>query len=82
MVDKYYRATYQKFRAFLLTEYDRVVVMDADGFALKNLDHLFLLKFPGEVKLAAPQQYWAEDFGVRLAWQAGCKGILRRVLQI
>ena len=62
--DLYYRATYQKFHAFLLTDFARVVVMDADGFPLKNLDHLFFVKFPPGVKVAAPQAYWFSNKGV------------------
>ena len=38
--------------------YTRVLVMDADGIPVANLDHLFLLPLPENVHVAAPQGYW------------------------
>ena len=67
--DKYYKSSYQKFFAFSLIEYKRIVYMDADGFTLKNLDHLFFIDFGNDhsgnpVQMAAPQGYYS----------FGCKG--------
>ena len=70
--DGYYQASYQKFYSFLLTEYDRVIMMDADGVPLKNLDHLFHIKFPGNVQIAAPQGYWFKYQGLT-TWSQNCK---------
>ena len=51
----YYRGSLHKFFAFLLHgDFERVVVMDADGVPLSDLDHLFLLPLPENVSLAAP----------------------------
>jgi alpha-N-acetylglucosamine transferase len=36
----------EKLYVFQLTGYDRVIVMDADGFPNNNLDHLFWLTMP------------------------------------
>ena len=44
-------------------DYERLVVMDADGIPMTDLDHLFLLPLPDNVYLAAPQAYWFEDAG-------------------
>ena len=41
LTDGYYRGCFEKFYVFLLTEFDRVMLMDADGFPNSNLDHLF-----------------------------------------
>eukprot|EP00095_Tigriopus_kingsejongensis_P001240 maker-scaffold160_size295910-snap-gene-1.41 protein:Tk01240 transcript:maker-scaffold160_size295910-snap-gene-1.41-mRNA-1 annotation:"hypothetical protein DFA_05069" len=60
----YYRGTYQRFHAFKLVEYDRIVIMDADGFPLKNLDHLFQVILPSNTSLAAPQGYWFNRNGL------------------
>ena len=59
----YYKGSLQKFYSFLLTEYLRVIVLDADGVPLRSLDHLFLLRLPYGVHLAAPQGYWLDDYG-------------------
>ena len=72
--DSYYRATYQKFHSFLLTEYERVVVMDADGFAVRSLDDLFLVRMGEGARLAAPQGYWFKREGVTTGWQKGGLG--------
>ena len=61
----YYQGAYQKFFSFNLTEYERVIITDADGIILKNLDHLFLLDVPKNILLAAPQGYWFETFWTR-----------------
>ena len=37
--------------------------MDSDGLALKSLDHLFTIRMPKGVKIAAPQGYWFENQG-------------------
>ena len=42
----YYRGVLEKLYVFQLTDYDRVIVMDADGFPNNNLDHLFWLTMP------------------------------------
>ena len=58
----YYRGSLHKFFAFLLhDDFDRVVLMDADGIPVSNLDHLFLLPLPKNVSLAAPQAYWLDE---------------------
>jgi alpha-N-acetylglucosamine transferase len=62
--DFYYRGCYEKFYVFLLTEYERVVLLDADGIATNNLDHLFWLKLPENVELASPQGYWFQNSGL------------------
>jgi lipopolysaccharide biosynthesis glycosyltransferase len=43
-------------RLFELTDYDRVVYVDADALPLKSLDSLFTLPF--DEPLAAPRAYW------------------------
>ena len=70
----FFRATYEKFHSFLLTEYTRVIHMDADGFPLKSLDHLFLLRMAEGTRVAAPQGYWFKKQGVGVGWQRGCLG--------
>ena len=69
-----FREVYQKFNVFLLTEYKRVILMDADGFALHNLDHLFTMKLPEGTKLASSQSYWFDHQGVEVGWQDDCLG--------
>ena len=73
----YYRGSLHKFFAFLLHDaFDRVVLMDADGIPVSDLDHLFLLPLPKNVSLAAPQAYWIDDFGSDF-WDGGkCPGRL------
>ena len=62
----------------MLTDYERVVVMDADGIPVTDLDHLFLLPLPNNVYLAAPQAYWFHDAGGniwdRFGWPFVCIG--------
>ena len=55
-------------------EYARVIHMDADGFPLKSLDHLFLLRMAEGTRVAAPQGYWFKKQGVGVGWQRGCLG--------
>ena len=61
--DNYYRGCYEKFYVFLLTEFNRVIFLDADGIATNNLDHLFWLELPEKVELASPQGYWFNHDG-------------------
>ncbi|KAJ3077351.1 hypothetical protein HDU98_000001 [Podochytrium sp. JEL0797] len=53
---EYYRFCLAKIYVFTLTQYDRVVVMDSDGFPLRNLDHLF--DTPMGTPVAGAQMYW------------------------
>ena len=53
-----YKHTYQKFHTFVLKDFHRVTVMDADGFAISELDHLFFLNLTSKIPIAAPQGYW------------------------
>jgi lipopolysaccharide biosynthesis glycosyltransferase len=39
-------------QAFALYNYDRIVILDADGLVLKNLDHLFTLPFDAGRRVA------------------------------
>lgn len=52
----YFKDSLVKLRIFELTEYDRVVYLDADALPLRNLDFLFALPFADSV--AAPSAYW------------------------
>ena len=69
-----FSGNYNKFFSFLLTRYARVIVLDSDGFALSSLDHLFLLKFPPGVRIAAPQAYWLKGEGVTIGTPDDCPG--------
>lgn len=71
----YYRGALEKFNTFLLTNYDRVIVMDSDGLAFHNIDHLFGMSFPDGVHIAAPQGYWFEKQGI-LPAEIECHGNL------
>ena len=73
--NSYYQACYQRFYTFLLTEYDRVISMDADGIAVKSLDHLFHAAFPPGISIAAPQGYWFENQGLTVGNKDSCPGI-------
>ena len=42
--DAMYGGSVGRFNAFKLTEYDRLIMTDADGMPMKNMDHLFQLK--------------------------------------
>jgi alpha-N-acetylglucosamine transferase len=52
----YFKDSLVKLRIFELTEYDRVVYLDADALPLRNLDFLSTLPFNDPV--AAPSAYW------------------------
>lgn len=47
-----------KLEIFSQTQYDRIVYMDADGYPMQNLDHLFSLP---KAELAAPIAWWIQD---------------------
>ena len=55
--DAYYRTVMLKLNVFNLTEYDRVVYVEADGVPLKNLDRLFDIAV-APAGLAAPAMHW------------------------
>ena len=38
--NRYYEQCYVRFEAFRLLNYSRIVILDADGIVLKNMDHL------------------------------------------
>ena len=52
-----------------MTEYQRVIIMDSDGLANHNLDHLFFVPFPQGISMAAPQGYWFNNDGFVLGGQ-------------
>ena len=54
----YFRDCLVKLRIFQLTQYDRLVYLDADTIPLKSLDSLFTLPF--EEPLAAPLTHWLD----------------------
>ena len=56
----YYRDVLVKLRVFEQFDYDRLVFMDADTFALASLDDLFHLRLEGDEKIAAPWNYYDE----------------------
>ena len=58
LTDDYYRGCYQKLNVFRMTEYDRVIVMDSDGMAVSNMDHLFLLKMPAGIQVGLIRCYF------------------------
>lgn len=41
--ENYWKESFTKFHAFNLTNYDRVIFMDADSIILRTMDHLFFL---------------------------------------
>jgi FkbM family methyltransferase len=53
---RHYKDCFVKLRSFQLSDYDRVVYVDADAVPLKSLDDLLALPFDGAV--AAPSAYW------------------------
>ena len=57
--EDWYRDCLTKLRVFQLTEYDRIIYLDADTIPLKPLDELFDL--PDDVTIAAPRAYWLEQ---------------------
>ncbi len=70
-----FAGSYNKFFSFLLTDYTRVVAFDSDGFAFADLDHLFLLRMPPGVRVAAPQAYWLRGDGVVVGDVDNCPSI-------
>jgi len=52
--------SYTKLLAFNLTQFDRVLALDADSVVLQNLDDLFLFQ---KAPLAMPYVYWGEPTG-------------------
>ncbi|TRY74954.1 hypothetical protein TCAL_08660 [Tigriopus californicus] len=71
----YYKATYQKFQAFKLIEYARAIFLDADGIPLKTLDHLFQIRLPSNITIAAPQAYWFKNNGILPGSPQLCPGV-------
>ncbi|KAF6829974.1 alphan-acetylglucosamine transferase [Colletotrichum musicola] len=47
-----------KFHAFALTEYSRVLIFDSDTQVLNNMDHLFLVP---RAPVAVPRAYWLNE---------------------
>lgn len=56
---RYFRDCLVKLRVLQLTEYDRVVYLDADAIPLCHFDSLF--DEPFDEKIAAPRAYWLEQ---------------------
>lgn len=54
--DRAFRDSLTKLRIFELTDYDRIVFVDADAIPLRRLDYLFDIPMAGPV--AAPTAYW------------------------
>jgi alpha-N-acetylglucosamine transferase len=54
----YYRDCLIKLKIFQLTQYDRVIFLDADSIPLKNIDELFTLPFTEDI--AAPQAHFLQ----------------------
>lgn len=71
----YYKATYQKFHAFKLIDYTRVIFLDADGIPLNSMDHLFQIRLPPNITIAAPQAYWFKANGISSGSLQLCPGI-------
>jgi len=59
----YYRDCMAKLYVFNLTQFDRVVFMDADSVVLKPMDAFFAL--PDGADLAAPRAYWLNPGALR-----------------
>ncbi len=57
--NRYYRDCLIKLKALGLTEYERVVFVDADAIPLRGLDFLFSLPF--DEPIAAPSAYWVRQ---------------------
>ena len=47
-----------KLQLFGLTQYKRLIYMDADGLVLRNMDHLFSLP---DAPVAMPRAYWLDQ---------------------
>ncbi|KAI9332079.1 nucleotide-diphospho-sugar transferase [Obelidium mucronatum] len=56
----YYKYCGVKLYVYSLYQYDRVILMDSDGFPLHNLDHLFSLP---STPIAAGRDYWDHTQG-------------------
>lgn len=56
LIHRYYRHCLVKLRIFELTEYERVLYVDADAIPLNSLD--YLLSQPITAPVAAPRAYW------------------------
>jgi alpha-N-acetylglucosamine transferase len=52
-VQSYYADTWTKLQVFGLTDFERVVMLDADMLVRRNLDELMTLKLPGNDWIAA-----------------------------
>lgn len=57
--DEWYRHCLTKLRIFQLTQYKRVIYMDADALPLRSLDELFDLS--DDYGVAAPRAYWLDQ---------------------
>ncbi len=55
----YFKDCLVKLRIFQLTQYERIIYLDADAIPLKNIDHLFSLPF--SEMIAAPRAYWLQQ---------------------
>ncbi|KAL7747589.1 hypothetical protein RI367_007030 [Sorochytrium milnesiophthora] len=53
-----YRDVLVKLRVWQMTDYTRVIFLDADMLVLRSLDHLFKLR---QVELALPRAYWFDN---------------------
>ena len=78
----YYKKCLQKFRAMLLFEYQRVIIMDSDGIANHNLDPLFHIPFPQGIKIAAPQGWWFENQGYDIGHNGQQIAIITSILLV
>lgn len=52
-----YSQSYVRFEAFRLTQYERIIILDADGLIVRNLDHLFTMPLDGH-KIGASLAYY------------------------
>lgn len=60
----YYKYSFQKFQAFKMTQYDRIIWLDADSLIMRPIDHLFDLP---AVSVAAPVANWENEMCVTSA---------------
>lgn len=60
----YYKYSFQKFQAFKLTKYVRIIWLDADSLIVNSIDHLFDLP---HVSVAAPVANWENEMCVTSA---------------
>jgi hypothetical protein len=82
LIEDGYRGCLEKLYVFLLTDYDRIILMDTDGFPNNNLDHLFFLPIPQGIQLAAPQGYWFSNEGVQNDFCTGVGKIVKKLYSI